>query len=207
MRCVATNRKNKRPCKKHAMHGFDVCMTHNPAAEESRNRAKAKLVPGGPKNEPLATPEVSALMDEIAEIESRMSPALKDADGHALADRELVQDYGEVRLEIVELRKRKPRTQAVQRLLDSAIKRRDSYRDALGLGGPGTREKFDSLDAGQRQARAKQGARPLRTEERAMAVARLLQASHAIPTLPPLDDGDEPNTPPPLTVVEQNGEQ
>lgn len=181
MRCTATNRKNGRQCKKHAMHGFDLCMTHNPAAEESRNRAKSKLVPGGPKNEPLATPEITAVLDEEAAIVTSLRPIFKDAEGHVLPENlDLVGVYAEAKLDVKELRKTKPMTQAKRRELDAAIKRRDAYRDALGLGGPGTREKFDSLEAQQIAERTKQGKTPLESEERAEKVAELLAYSGGI---------------------------
>jgi hypothetical protein len=54
-----------------------------------------------------------------------------------------------------------------------------------------------------RTERERQGAQPVRTEERALAVARLLNESHALPPVPPVDaevvedDDAEPETPPP----------
>jgi hypothetical protein len=202
VRCVQVL-ANGRQCKKWSLAGTDLCLMHSPDSE-AKTRAKAKLRVGGPKNEPLPQPEAVALMEEVAEVEAMLRPTLKDADGRALPEyQELLRNYAEDRLEVKELRKAKPLTQAKQRAIDSATKRRDAERDALGLGGPATLRDFDSLEAQQRQARAKQGKRPVKSEERAMAVARLLQKSHAIPTLPPLDE--EPDTSPPLTDGAKNG--
>jgi hypothetical protein len=209
MHCTAINRKNGRPCKNWPLKGADLCLMHSesPKAKAAAAAAKAKLRVGGPRNEDMPAPEISALMDEQAAIVATLRPVFLDEDGRVRPEnQDLVGDYADVRLYVKELRKTKPLTQAKRRELDAAIKRRDDYRDRLGLGGPSTREKFDSLEAQQKAVRAKQGATPVRSEERAMQVALLLQRSHAIPTLPPLDDEDEPNTPP-LTAVEQNGEQ
>lgn len=206
MRCVQIL-KNGRPCGNWALKGTDLCLMHSetPEAKAAASAAKAKLRVGGPRREEMPPPEVGALVAEISAIESLLRPALTDADGQALPEnKELVADYAEVRLEIKELRKVKPLTQHRRRELDAAIKRRDAYRDALGLGGPASWERFDSLEAQQKQARAMQGRRPLRTEERAMAVAILLRDSFALPTPPAV--GDQPDTSsPPLTAVPHNG--
>jgi hypothetical protein len=186
-RCTAITRKNGK-CKRWALHGKDVCLTHDPEAVESRTRSQANLELGRrPKNEPLARPEVDALVAEIAKIESGMNPLLRDEDGRARQDlRDLVDDYAEVRLEIVELRKQK-RTVAIQRRLDSALKRRDQYRDQLGLGGPETQKVFASLEAQNKAVRAKQGQTQNTSEERRWAVAILLRDAGLLPTREEID--------------------